>query len=454
MTTKPKADANPTKAFFVRMITRDISLEDCILDLIDNSIDGAWKMEGGQAMSLDDDEALSSYEIKVEIKDDSFCITDNCGGITLDDAANYAFTFGRKEEDTHDRFSIGVYGIGMKRAVFKIGNEIRITSTYRDTDAELESFTVPINVTRWLSTDPKKPWDFDIESSDALGPAGVKIEISKLTEPTSTSFADPAFVQRLKRVVERDYTLHLRRGLSIVINGESLKPWDIELQSGGDFTPMRVAYEVKTGGGDVAVEIIAGMASPPPEDIEPEEGGERRTSRSGWYVACNGRLVLAADQSTLTGWGSEGWPKWHPQYEGFLGLILFKSENAELLPITTTKRSIDTSSVVFRQTLPKMRDVTKSWIAYTNVRKQNLDEAKAKESAARPIPIHTVATSEKVSLPQLTPKAKVPIANIAYSMPRTKVRRLGNAFDDADMSYKEVGIRSFEYAYLDLVGED
>src|SRR5690606_19723799 len=181
---------------------------------------------------------------------------------------------------------------------------------------------------------------------------------------------------------------------------------------------------------------------------------ERRTSRSGWYVACNGRLVLAADQSTLTGWGSEGWPKWHPQYEGFLGLILFKSENAELLPITTTKRSIDTSSVVFRQTLPKMRDVTKSWIAYTNVRKQNLDEAKAKESAARPIPIHTVATSEKVSLPQLTPKAKVPIANIAYSMPRTKVRRLGNAFDDADMSYKEVGIRSFEYAYLDLVGED
>ena len=35
------ADAMPTKDFFVRMITRDISLEDCILDLIDNCLDGA-----------------------------------------------------------------------------------------------------------------------------------------------------------------------------------------------------------------------------------------------------------------------------------------------------------------------------------------------------------------------------------------------------------------------------
>jgi hypothetical protein len=54
-----KVDANPTKAFFVRMITRDISLEDCILDLIDNSVDGAWKLEGGRTMSLTDDTDLS-----------------------------------------------------------------------------------------------------------------------------------------------------------------------------------------------------------------------------------------------------------------------------------------------------------------------------------------------------------------------------------------------------------
>ena len=32
---------NPTKGFFIEMITRDISIKDAILDLLDNSIDGA-----------------------------------------------------------------------------------------------------------------------------------------------------------------------------------------------------------------------------------------------------------------------------------------------------------------------------------------------------------------------------------------------------------------------------
>ncbi len=34
-------NAEPTKGFFVDMITRDISLEQAVLDLVDNSVDGA-----------------------------------------------------------------------------------------------------------------------------------------------------------------------------------------------------------------------------------------------------------------------------------------------------------------------------------------------------------------------------------------------------------------------------
>jgi len=34
------ANALPRKRFFLEMFTRDVSLQDCILDLIDNSIDG------------------------------------------------------------------------------------------------------------------------------------------------------------------------------------------------------------------------------------------------------------------------------------------------------------------------------------------------------------------------------------------------------------------------------
>lgn len=35
--------ADPAKAFFIDMLTRDISLEDAILDLLDNCVDGALR---------------------------------------------------------------------------------------------------------------------------------------------------------------------------------------------------------------------------------------------------------------------------------------------------------------------------------------------------------------------------------------------------------------------------
>jgi hypothetical protein len=34
-----QADATPTKRFFIDNLTRDLTLEDAILDLVDNSID-------------------------------------------------------------------------------------------------------------------------------------------------------------------------------------------------------------------------------------------------------------------------------------------------------------------------------------------------------------------------------------------------------------------------------
>jgi hypothetical protein len=157
-----KATASPTKGFFVTMLTRDITLEDCILDLIDNSVDGAWRCEGSRPMGLADGADLSKYSIKIEASSQRFAISDNCGGMTLDDAANHAFSFGRKHFDNYDQYSIGVYGIGMKRAVFKLGSKIRIRSTYKEGNGSLQTFSVPIDVQNWLQNDAP-PWDFDID---------------------------------------------------------------------------------------------------------------------------------------------------------------------------------------------------------------------------------------------------------------------------------------------------
>ena len=145
-----KANAYPTKAFFVRMLTRDISLDACILDLIDNAVDAAWRTANGMPTTFKTGNTLDKYEVQlnIDVSGKQFRILDNCGGISLDDAAAYAFTFGRDEEQATGDFAVGVYGIGMKRAIFKLGTQIRVRSTHSDDPP----FSVPIDVDAWMGS--------------------------------------------------------------------------------------------------------------------------------------------------------------------------------------------------------------------------------------------------------------------------------------------------------------
>ncbi len=446
-----KAEANPTKAFFVRMITRDISLADCILDLIDNSVDAAWQLKGSKPNVFSNATSLSEFRIEISASALKFSVKDNCGGITLDNAAKYAFTFGRTDQMEHEAYSIGVYGIGMKRAVFKLGSTIQIKSTYRIETrgkSKNESFRVPIDVPKWLTA---KTWDFDLEADPGLSTPGLEISVSRLSESTSRAFGNPEFLRELRRIIGRDYALHLHRGLQIVLNGEAIKGWEIELRQSKSFVPLRDAYKDAATG--VGVEIVAGMAAPPPESSEPEDVKDR-DSRSGWYVICNGRIVVAGDKTSVVGWGTTGWPKWHPQYEGFIGLIFFTSENAQALPLTTTKRSVDSSSALYQSAMPRMREISKDWIAYTNVRKQMTEKAKALEDAAKPVAIYKIAKASSVTFPKLVGKLKVKPANITYPVERSRAEKLADALGDINMTYREIGLRSFEHTYLELVGKD
>jgi hypothetical protein len=441
--------ANPTKAFFVRMITRDISLEDCILDLIDNSVDGAREMKQAGPPLLEEMADLSDFHIDIKLSDDSFEISDNCGGISLHDAAEYAFTFGRSDEQQTDKYSIGVYGIGMKRAVFKLGEDIDITSTYVDDEGHLQSFCVPINVPKWMKA--KTPnWDFDLEDAKHLEKPGVKISVSKLLPGASSSFGSPAFIANLRRTIARDYAFIMQSGLTISLDGKPIEGWNIQLLQGPEVAPLRTA--TKRAGVDVG--IIAGIAAVPPDSSDPDDT-DTMEERSGWYIVCNGRIVLAADRTSTTGWGTEGWPKWHSQYTGFMGFLLFAAENAGKLPLTTTKRSVDVTSPHFMQARMKMRDISKVWTSYTNIRKHVLEEAKAQEQNSKACSILSVKPSKILKLPAIQrPKLPIKPANISYAVPVERVKKMADALGNINMSYRDVGIATFEYCFEDLVSED
>ena len=79
-----KVLAEPTKQFFMHMLTRDIELKDAILDLLDNCIDGAMRSKEKPTLESGVPEEYEGYWAKIELTKSHFKISDNCGGISLD----------------------------------------------------------------------------------------------------------------------------------------------------------------------------------------------------------------------------------------------------------------------------------------------------------------------------------------------------------------------------------
>ena len=144
-----KVDASPTKGFFIYMLTRDIDVRPAIVELIDNSIDGAKKIRK--------DKEYKGLFIKINMSPDRFVIEDNCGGIDIETAQKYAFQFGRSSERESDSsgYFTGIFGIGMKRALFKLGKKFEVISK-----TTTEYFDLKVEVDEWIN---KPEWEFEFD---------------------------------------------------------------------------------------------------------------------------------------------------------------------------------------------------------------------------------------------------------------------------------------------------
>ena len=353
------ANASPEKHLFLEMFIRDLTLEDSVLDLIDNSIDSLIKNR-----NIDVSEALVPIEsnsdkedtpqksepasIKIIFNDKYFHIEDNCGGISIKDAVEEVFRFGHSMEAKVGQ--LGVYGIGLKRAIFKIGNNITITSKTAE-----EGFRMEIPVIEW-SKDPN--WTLPMEKIDGTGDpavAGTSINITSFRKEIVARIMSGTFEGHLKEMIARTYCLFLNRYVIVTLNGHIIEPDYIPL---GFSEEVTVAKEVFSDNG-VTVIMYAGLAAR-------GEDGEWRQVDAGWYVACNGRLVVSADKTELTGWGV-GMGIFVPKYRGFVGLVLFYSKAPLLLPWTTTKRGLNQESLVFQRTRARMAVLARPVIRFLDV---------------------------------------------------------------------------------------
>jgi hypothetical protein len=178
----PLANAHSKKRFFIEMFTRDIPLLDCVLDLIDNCIDGLartgkLKMHTisedifGRGSNLVPRKAHRPY-VRIEFDSIRFRISDSCGGIDYEYALDDVFNFGHST--TRSKEYLGVYGVGMKRALFKMGKRFIIQSR-----TVKNGFKCDLDIEQWMGQDAKmEDWTIDLtEISAAETPAKAGTEI-------------------------------------------------------------------------------------------------------------------------------------------------------------------------------------------------------------------------------------------------------------------------------------
>ncbi len=426
--------ASPTKAFFIHMLTRDIPLIRAILDLVDNSVDGATRIQH------DDD--FSDFWIRIECSEELFTISDNCGGIPVPLARDYAFRFGRPKDMEPTPGSIGKFGVGMKRSLFKLGNIFNVESM-----TSTSKFVIEQNVEEWL----KKPddWHFRFKEKDETlkdvpkNKIGTKVTVTGLFESVSKVFVLENFHNELRQELETAHAIIMAKGLAISFNGHPLGKRTLSLLKSDQLQPAVIEKKYENlGDSTVNVKIYAGVAD---RDIE----------KGGWYIFCNGRMVLEADQTEVTTWGAKNLtPKYHPDFAFFRGYVFFDSADAELLPWTTTKTGVDTDSGLYKAVKQEMISLMRPVLDFlrklatekAEVEREEIDESPLEKAFNKTTSKNyiDIENSGRFIAPKTNQAKRRPKqGRIQYNKPKEEIELLKKTLKVS--THKAVGEETFDY---------
>lgn len=415
-----KINASPTKEFFIDMLTRDIALDRSLLDLIDNSVDAA--RENGKHNSW----------IRIDYTNGVFSIHDNCGGMDRNSAQNYAFRFGRPKDNPTTPNSVGQFGVGMKRTLFKLGKQFEVFSK-KNTDF----FSINIDVDEWKKNDNDWTFNIDFDTEVDLNEGETKIIVKDIYPDISQQLSLDTFINSLSQEISIAHFKSINSGLSIYINNKKVSNYEISFLQSQELGIYSKSY-VFDG---VNIRITTGIS-------------ERKLDEGGWYIVCNGRLVESAEQSRITGWQVDGVPKYHPDYAFFRGVVEFDCQDSSKLPWTTTKTGVDRDNAIFRSALHEMKIAIRPIISFLRDRTKEdmqyksgqLDTKPLNESIAnaKQVLLHSVQPSEIFLRPKVAEKKDMPpLATIQYTVLAEDIEKVKNSLNAA--TNKEVGEETFKY---------
>jgi len=307
-------DATPSKRLFLSIIA-DYDLNKSICELIDNGID-VW-IRRNKLKSI-------TINISLDTKQQTIVVEDNAGGLPK---SELRYIVGPGQTGTNPtEETIGIFGVGTKRAVVALAQDIKIKTRYmRDKTYQVEFDD------DWIKDDE---WYLPVYEVDEVKDGTTIVELQKLR----LHITDELVIQ-LKEHLKATYARFLiNSSVTIKVNREKLTPLFFENWAyPPGYPPHKYTGVLKTEDDrTISIEAIAGLT----RESSPAAG------EYGVYFYCNERLIVRALKTFDVGFtkGLAGLP--HPKVS-LTRVLVFLNGDAQSMPWNSSKSDISTKHEVF-----------------------------------------------------------------------------------------------------------
>ncbi len=292
-------DATPSKRLFLSIIA-DYNLNRSVCELVDNAFD-IWT-EGGRKGTL-------TVRIDLDKGQQTIRIADDAGGVR-ESELNSLVAPGQTLKKPNEE-SIGIFGVGTKRAVVALAQDIKISTRYKDEG----SFRVEFDDS-WLQSDD---WDLPYYEVDEIPRGTTIVELQRLR----IKLTDDA-INHLKRHLSATYAKFLEnKDSAITVNNVRITPRKFDNWAyPPKHPPQRYKGLLTTEEGlEIKVVMVAGLST----ESSPVTG------EFGVYFYCNDRLIARALKTYDVGFakGLAGLP--HPEVS-LVKVIISLNGPAQLMP--------------------------------------------------------------------------------------------------------------------------
>jgi histidine kinase/DNA gyrase B/HSP90-like ATPase len=329
-----RLDATPSKRLFLSIIA-DYDLNRSICELVDNGLD-VW-VRGGKAAAI-------AIKILLDQRQQTITVADNAGGLPKSEL-RYIVGPGQTGTSPTDE-TIGIFGVGTKRAVVALAQDIKIKTRY----GKASTYQIDFD-DNWLEDDD---WDLPVYEVDQIAGGTTIVELQKLR----VQITDEAIAQ-LKDHLSTTYAVFLNaKSITLQVNRQQLEPQFFENWAyPPGYPPQKYTGTLTTEEGRVIrVHAVAGLS----RESSPAAG------EYGVYFYCNDRLVARAMKTFDVGFtkGLAGLP--HPKVS-LTRVLVFLNGDARSMPWNSSKSDISTKHEVFLSLHSWLVQVVKDYASLSRI---------------------------------------------------------------------------------------